>query len=101
MVRLFAVLVLSLNLSGCLFFYAQRSAPADPQPTAQAVGIDQSAADRVEAVHPGWMQTVASNEFRVWKSLQNQQVQRLSASPDPADAIEVLNLFKRDRPKWR
>lgn len=50
----------------------------------------------MEAAHPGWRQTVRSPAFDQWIARQPSSVQGLAASERPADAILLLDLFKRD-----
>lgn len=50
----------------------------------------------MEAAHPGWRQTVRSPAFDAWIARQPSSVQGLAASERPADAILLLDLFKRD-----
>lgn len=51
---------------------------------------------RVEAAHPGWRVLVNTSEFGTWMKQQPQSVRALAASPRAADAILLLDLFKRD-----
>lgn len=50
----------------------------------------------METAHPGWRQTVRSPEFDQWLARQPRSVQGLAASERPADAILMIDLFKRD-----
>lgn len=43
--------------------------------------------------HPGWLDTVKSDEFLKWRAAQPPAIQQLGASPNPQDAIEMLNQF--------
>ncbi len=52
---------------------------------------------KVEAAHPGWIQTVRTKEFAKWMSQQPDSVRRLAQSNQAQDAILMLDLYKRDR----
>jgi hypothetical protein len=52
---------------------------------------------KVEAAHPGWLQTVRSDDFRQWMGRQPGSVQNLAASPRADDAILLIDLYKRDK----
>lgn len=51
----------------------------------------------VEVRHPGWQETVKRPEFRGWLGSQSREVQMLAASPEPADAVRLLDLFQDSR----
>lgn len=51
---------------------------------------------KMNAAHPGWVQTVRSDSFRQWKNQQPASVQALGASDRADDAILMLDLYKRD-----
>ncbi len=52
---------------------------------------------RVEMRHPGWKKLVRSTEFVGWHEQQKPEIKALSASPDPDDAIRLLDLFTESR----
>jgi hypothetical protein len=52
------------------------------------------AKDLVEEAHENWQDTVKSQVFADWMSSQPQEVQLLSRSVRPRDAIRMLDLFK-------
>jgi hypothetical protein len=83
-------------------FEMQRQAQerATQQQAAQRAADDAAADRQVEAAHPGWRALVKTSEFHQWRQTQPASVQQLGASPRPQDAILMLDLFKRDRPKW-
>ena len=64
---------------------AQHSPPAAP------------AFPQLDAAHPGWKSTVQSQDFSVWMGRQPASVQALASSNREADAILMLDLFKRDQ----
>jgi hypothetical protein len=64
----------------------------DRRSTAPAPSNDQL----VERAHPGWRDLVRSAQFKAWYARQPDAVRALGASPEPTDAIAVLNLYKRD-----
>lgn len=47
----------------------------------------------VEDRHPGWKQTVNSNEWGDWFKLQKPEVQMLAGSPNSRDAVRLLDLY--------
>lgn len=51
----------------------------------------------VEVRHPGWQETVKRPEFQGWLGSQSREVQMLAASPVPADAVRLLDLFQDSR----
>lgn len=51
---------------------------------------------RLDSAHPGWWQTVRSEQFKQWMDRQPASVQNLSKSHKADDAILMLDLFKRD-----
>jgi len=51
---------------------------------------------KIENAHPGWQQTVRTQDFSNWKSRQPPSVLRLGASESAQDAILMLDLYKRD-----
>lgn len=48
-------------------------------------------------IHPKWLETVQSNDFRAWKKVQPADIQALMASDEVADAAEVLTMFKKHK----
>jgi hypothetical protein len=46
----------------------------------------------VEVRHPGWKERVQSPQFVGWLQSQPREVQMLAGSPDPSDAIRLLDL---------
>jgi hypothetical protein len=54
---------------------------------------------KVEQKHPGWKKMVASKSFRDWWARQPESLKRLGDSDNAEDAITVLDLYKRDRPR--
>ncbi len=68
---------------------------------AQAEDISRRDAEfQVEQAHPHWTHLVKTADFEEWYSHQPENVQRLGDSPRPEDAIQLLDLYKRDR-CWR
>jgi hypothetical protein len=49
----------------------------------------------VSRAHPDFDQVAASEDFRGWLARQASFVQDAASRPNPADAIEVLNMYKR------
>jgi hypothetical protein len=49
--------------------------------------------ETVEAKHPGWKAKVNSQEFADWHVKQPPGIQKLAESPDPQDAIYLLDLY--------
>tara|TARA_B100001250_G_scaffold407309_1_gene427852 strand:+ start:642 stop:1034 length:393 start_codon:yes stop_codon:yes gene_type:complete len=68
---------------------AQQAQPAAP-------GFPQ-----LDAAHPGWKSTVQSPDFSAWMGRQPASVQALASSNREADAILILDLFKRDQAAGR
>lgn len=52
---------------------------------------------QIETAHPGWTTVAASPEFHAWKATQAPGIRALADSDDPADAIEMLNLYSAVR----
>jgi hypothetical protein len=52
----------------------------------------------VAAVHPEWTKTIATPEFESWKAKQSPGIRALYTSPDPDDAIQMLNLYVGSKP---
>lgn len=46
----------------------------------------------VEIQHPGWQKTVVAPEFLGWLNRQSREVQMLANSPDPQDAVRLLDI---------
>ena len=74
------------------------------QPAAQPNGfvsrdeIAQMRAEmRVESKHEGWQETVKTPEFHGWMASAAREVQMLSVSQDPQDAVRLLDLFSESR----
>lgn len=72
----------------------ERQAQAEQQRQEKA-----SAERQIETAHPGWNKIVRSPEFGQWERQQPASVQALAASDRPADAILMIDLFKRDQAK--
>lgn len=51
----------------------------------------------VEQAHPGWKQLQATPDFRQWRDSQPPEIRVLAESYEAVDAIEMLNLYKRDK----
>ena len=47
--------------------------------------------------HPGWLDLIQTREFLNWKQAQTAAVQALAGSANESDAIQMLDLFKRDQ----
>lgn len=52
----------------------------------------------VEEVHPAWTKTIATTEFTDWKKNQAPGIRALFNSDEPADAIQMLNLYVGSKP---
>ena len=50
--------------------------------------------ERVEAKHAGWQEKVKRPEFIGWLQKSPREVQMLAASPEPADAVRLLDLYE-------
>lgn len=48
---------------------------------------------QVEVRHPGWQETVKTPEFGQWLRGQNPDLQMLAGSPQPADAVKLLDAY--------
>jgi len=68
--------------------YRREAAPA-----AESLAAEK---EKVEATHPGWRATIKGAEFHAWHLRQPDHIKQLGASPLAADAILMLNIFKRD-----
>jgi hypothetical protein len=83
----------------------QRLARQQPAPEREQAPAGVSPADlarlraemRIERVHEGWQETVASPAFDGWMQRQQREVQMLAESTDPADAIRLLDLYVESR----
>jgi hypothetical protein len=51
----------------------------------------------VEVRHPGWKEKVKRPEFIGWLQQGPREVQMLAASPEPADAVRLLDLYETAR----
>lgn len=47
--------------------------------------------------HPGWLDLIQTAEFLNWKQAQTAAVQAMGASTNESDAIQMIDLFKRDQ----
>ncbi len=77
---------------------AAPAAPADLDQQVEArvtAAIQQREIARVERRHPGWLETVKTEEFKAWREKQTAEVQALGASDLSDDAIEMLDLFAK------
>jgi len=54
---------------------------------------------RIERKHPGWQDTVKTQDFIDWRAKQDERVNALGASDLSDDAIEMLDLFTRRNEK--
>lgn len=54
---------------------------------------------RIERKHPGWAETVKTDEFKAWRATQPPEVNALGASDFAEDAIELLDLFAKRNEK--
>jgi hypothetical protein len=54
---------------------------------------------KIELAHPGWQRTVRSTDFEAWLQRQPASVRSLTASEHASDAILLLDLYQRDRPR--
>jgi hypothetical protein len=52
----------------------------------------------IEAVHPGWQTEINTDTFIGWQNAQARGIKALADSPDPEDAIALLNLYRKDHP---
>lgn len=50
--------------------------------------------ERVEAKHSGWQEKVKRPEFIGWLQKSPREVQMLAASPEPADAVRLLDMYE-------
>lgn len=48
----------------------------------------------IEQRHPGWQGLIKSEAFHKWLASQPEDIKKLADSPDPADAIALLDKFK-------
>ena len=53
----------------------------------------------LEAAHPDWQETVRSESFREWLSVQPQAVQGFMNSEDASDASYLLDTYKHSQPQ--
>lgn len=53
---------------------------------------------RVERKHPGWLDTIKTDEFTAWKAAQSDEVKALGASDFAEDAIDMIDLFVKRTP---
>jgi len=49
----------------------------------------------VETRHEGWKDTVKTPEFAAWAQVQSPEIKALAASDNPADAVRMLDLYKK------
>ena len=54
--------------------------------------------ETVAAVHPEWPKTIATPDFEEWKAKQSPGIRALFNSPEPEDAIQMLNLYVGSKP---
>lgn len=67
----------------------------EPGPSTEKVEVLEKEINelRVSIKHPGWEETISSDDWKTWKATQPQDVIDKISSYDAADAIHVLNLF--------
>ena len=58
--------------------------------------IRTDAANAVEIAHKGWKELVDTDNFKKWQKKQAEEVQMLSLSPNPNDAILLIDLYHDD-----
>jgi len=78
---------------------AKERAEAKAAETAEAERIDQWWTD-VERIHPDAEKTVASDEFQAWREKQTAEIKaKCTGEASAVDAIEVLNLYAKEKPE--
>lgn len=68
----------------------------DPLVTRSAQQAEADARALLNERHPGWVETVRSDEYRQWLAAQPASLQQMNRSPDPAEAARLLDIYKKD-----
>lgn len=74
-----------------------QSQPLDVEQMRAAIKAEIKAELTVENKHSGWQEKVKRPEFIGWLQKSPREVQMLAASPEPADAVRLLDLYEDTR----